>query len=136
LEIEMAEVKYIGKKQTAVDNVAGSRVTWNGFGDVQTVTDRQARILVGYPDQWQLADESESIHVKKEPVTAFINPAGDRVEIPESSLKKALEHMDSDELRAYALEHYSKSFGPRVSRKSLMDQVEELQRGMEPFKQI
>ncbi|MEJ7745361.1 MAG: hypothetical protein WKF61_01110 [Luteimonas sp.] len=132
----MAQVKYIGRKLTAVDNVANSRVTWNGNGDVQTVTDRQARILVGFADQWTLADESESILVKKEPVTAFINEDGDRVEIPESSFKKPLEHMDVNELRAYALEHYQKSFGPRMARKRLVDEIEELQRGMEPFKKI
>lgn len=132
----MAQVKYIGRKPIAIDNVANSRKVWNGHGDVQTVTDRQARILVGYPDQWTLADESESILLKKEPVTAFINPEGDRVEIPESALKKPLEHMDTDELRAYALEFYQRQFGPRMSRKRLMDEIEELQRGAEPFKQI
>lgn len=132
----MAQVKYIGRKAIAVDNVAGSGAVWSGNGDVQAVTDRQARILVKYPDQWTLADESQSILVKKEPVTAFINPDGDRVEVPESALKKPLEHMDADELRAYALEFYQKSFGPRMSRKRLIDEIEELQRGMDPFKQI
>jgi len=132
----MAQVKYIGRKATAIDNVANSGVMWNGNGDVQAVTDRQARILVKYADQWTLAEESDSILLKKEPVMAFINPEGERVEIPESAMKKPLEHMDMDELRAYALEFYQKSFGPRISRKRLVDEIEELQRGMEPFKQI
>jgi hypothetical protein len=132
----MAQVKYVGRKPAAVDNVANSRVVWKGHGDVQTVTDRQARILVQFPDQWELADESDSIMLKKEPVTAFINPDGDRVEVPESALKKPLEHMDTDELRAYALEHFQKSFGPRMSRKRMVDEIEEMQRGPEAFSQI
>ena len=89
-----------------------------------------------FADQWVLADESDSILLKKEPVMAFINPDGERVEIPESALKKPLEHMDMDELRAHALEFYQKSFGPRISRKRLIDEIEELANGMDPFKQI
>jgi hypothetical protein len=131
----MAQVKYVGRKPAAVDNVANSRTVWNGYGDVQNVTDRQARILVQFADQWVLADESDSILLKKEPVTAFINHEGERVEVPESALKKPLEHMDMDELRAYALEHFQKSFGPRMSRKRMVDEIEELQRGAEPFSQ-
>lgn len=132
----MAQVKYIGRKATAVDNVANSNTTWSGPGDVQTVTDRQARILVSFADQWVLDDDSESIAVRREPSTVFINPAGDRVEIPESALKKPLEHMDADELRAYALEHYQKSMHPRAGRKRMIDEIEEMQRGMDPFKKI
>lgn len=132
----MAQIKYVGRKLTAIDNVAGSGVTWAGNGDVQTVTDRQARILLKYPDQWELADKSEVLGSGKEPVVAFINPDGERVEIAESALNKPLESMDHDELRAFALERFQKTFGPRMSRKRLIDEIEELQRGMDPFKQI
>ena len=132
----MAQIKYIGRKASAVDNVASSRVVWDGPGDVQTVTDRQARILLQYPDQWALAEGSDALSLKKESVLAFINPEGERVEVSETALKKPLENMDTDELRAYALEHYQKGFGPRMSRKRLIDEIEELGRGMEPFKQI
>jgi hypothetical protein len=129
----MAKVKYIGRKPTAVDNVANSGKFWSGFGDVQEVNDRQARTLLTYPDQWVLDDESDSLAVHKEPVTRFINPEGDRVEIPESALKKPLEHMGKDELRAYALERFQKSLHPNMGRKRMVDEIEEMERGMEPF---
>ena len=132
----MATVKYVGRKLTAIDNVANSGAIWNGHGDVQAVTDRQARLLVAYPDQWVLADGSDSIAVSKEPVTCFINPEGDRVEIPASALKQPLEHMSKDELRAYALERFQKALHPNMARKRMVDEIEEMERGMEPFKKI
>lgn len=50
---KLALVEYVGKKPFAVDNVAKSGKVWRGTGDVQVVTDAQAKILAGYADQWK-----------------------------------------------------------------------------------
>lgn len=47
-------VRYVGKKPTAQDNVAKSGKLWEGNGDVQWVTSKQAKILTRYADQWAL----------------------------------------------------------------------------------
>lgn len=132
----MVKIKYVGRKATAIDNVAGSGKIWAGAGDVQEVTAQQARKLVLYADQWALENEKDLKLIAKEPVTRFINPDGDRVEIKESALNRALEKLSHDELRAFALENFQKSFRPDATRTSMMNDIEELQAGMDPFSQI
>ncbi len=54
---QQTPVRYVGKKPFATDNVASSRKVWNGPGDVQLVTEEQAKILTSYKDQWALVAE-------------------------------------------------------------------------------
>lgn len=129
----MIRLKYIGKKPFAIDNITHSGTTWEGPGDVREVQDRTARALLAYPDQWALEDPKDAKTVAKEPVTAFLKPDGQRVVVPDSDLKKHLEDMTPDELRAYALRYYKKTLPASAGRKRLMDEIEELQRGMDPI---
>ena len=52
----MPKIKYIGKKPTKQDNVAGTGKTWNGAGDVQEVSDLAAERLLKHPDVFALDD--------------------------------------------------------------------------------
>jgi hypothetical protein len=54
------KIKYVGKKPFAVDPVAGSGKTWNGNGDIQTMTDKQGEMLCKYPDQFEDANPDKS----------------------------------------------------------------------------
>lgn len=129
----MIRIKYVGKKPFVVDNVTHSGTTWDGPGSVREVQDRTARALLAHPDQWALDDAKDAKLVAKEPVTVFLKPDGERVSIPDADLKKHLEDMTADELRAYALRFYKKTFAPSLGKKRLMDEIEELMRGMDPI---
>jgi hypothetical protein len=50
-EIQM-KIKYVGKKDFAVDSVTGSGKCWNGAGDIQSVTDEQGIKLLKHPDEF------------------------------------------------------------------------------------
>lgn len=50
----MAFIRYIGRKATKIDNVAGTAAVWTGHGDVQEVNDRAAAKLIAHPDVWEL----------------------------------------------------------------------------------
>ena len=128
----MVKVKYVGQKPAAIDTIAGTGKVWNGNGDVHDVTERQARALIAYPERWALVDGKDLAKVDKEHVTRFILD-GTRVEVAESDLKKQIEKMSKEELMAYALERFQKSFNPKMGRTAMIDTIEELARGMDPF---
>lgn len=50
----MALIEYIGKKASRADTVAGTKVVWNGPGDVQEVPDLAVFKLLKHPDVWAL----------------------------------------------------------------------------------
>lgn len=130
----MIAIVYVGKKPFAIDNVAGSGRFWNGHGDVQEVTNSQAKILLKFPDQWALQNpEADSEAVEKEATTTFIAPDGERVTVPESALAKPLEKMSADELRAYAIDRHALVFKSNVSKKSMMDAIQEKEAGLPPI---
>ena len=52
----MPKIKYIGKKPTKQDNVAGTGKTWIGTGDVQEVSDLAAERLLKHTDVFVLDD--------------------------------------------------------------------------------
>ena len=60
----LVQVVYVGNKPHAFDNVAHSGKCWAGKGDVQEVTDAQAKLLLKYPDQWALANEADRAAVE------------------------------------------------------------------------
>ena len=129
----MIRIKYIGKKPSAIDNVASTGKTWTGYGDVQEVPDRAARTLLRYPDQWALDDEGDRATVSKEPMTVFMSPDGAKVSLTDTELKKPLDRMSTDELRGYALKNHSHTFRPKTGRKSMIDEIEEMEKGPEPL---
>ena len=60
----MPLIRYVGKKASKFDNVAGSGTLWTHPGDDQTVTDSVAAKLLMHPDVWALA---EAIEIEREP---------------------------------------------------------------------
>ena len=124
-------VRYVGRKQTAFDNVARSGVTWNGHGDVQHVTDAQAKLLLKYPDQWELTNERDAEAVNAPVSISVVNEDGDRVAIDPEDLKKPLERMTKAELVALAKDRWGKHLDARWSTKRMIDQIEEWQRDLD-----
>lgn len=128
---ELVDIKYVGKKPFALDNVAGSGKLWNGNGDVQTVTANQAKILLKYPDQWGLANAEDAALVDK-PVTVEIETGADEQgqtqteEVNAEALTKPLERMTKPELVALAKLKFNADLDVSKAKKALIDQIEEL----------
>ncbi|MFA5630340.1 MAG: hypothetical protein WC997_02410 [Porticoccaceae bacterium] len=116
-------VVYVGKKPFAFDNVAGSKKSWDGNGDVQNVTPAQAAILIKYPDQWALVNTDDEQEVQQ-PVI-ITTPEGDSINAEE--LEKPLEKMNKTELSAYAQSKFNKTFGARVGKADMINMIEEWQ---------
>lgn len=124
-------VRYVGKKPSAYDSVARSGVVWNGPGDVQQVTDAQAKLLTRYPDQWQLADPADEAAVAAPVSITVVDEDGDHVAIDPDQFKKPLERMSKAELIALAKDRWGKTLDARRSSKHLIDQIEEFQRDLD-----
>lgn len=118
-------VVYVGNKPQAFDNVAHSGKSWEGKGDVQHVTHAQARILVKYPDQWALVDESDRAAIDAPVSIQGQDEDGQAVAINPESLKKPIEKMSKAELMALAKETLGKTLDPLMPKKSMIYQVEE-----------
>lgn len=132
-ETNLVDVVYVGKKPMAFDNVANSKKVWNGNGDVQSVTDAQARILIKYPDQWKLADKKDAAAVNA-PVTHTTKDAdGNATTVTEDDLKKPVEKMNKTELTVYAKEKYGKDMDPTWSKKQMQDQIETWEKEIDPI---
>lgn len=110
----MKQVKYIGRKPSRADNLAGTGVVWMGAGDVQPVSDEAWEVLKAHPTVWELvADEpakpapglaDASVHVDTKPAeTPTIAPDGpattDTVVVPAAA---DLSTMDVPALREWA----------------------------------
>lgn len=119
------KVKYVGKKPFAIDNVSGSRKQWHGNGDVQEVTDAQAKVLIKYPDQWALVDLADMARVNAPVSIQSTDEDGDSVAIDPNALSKPLERMSKAELVAYASEKLGQKLDARKSTKGMIDQIEE-----------
>ena len=124
-------VRYVGKKPSAYDSVARSGATWNGYGDVQDVTDAQAKLLIKYPDQWQLANLGDADQVNAPVSITVTDEDGDRVVIDPDTFKKPLERMSKAELVALAKDRWGKTLDARKSTKHMIDQIEEYQRDLD-----
>lgn len=70
----MALIKYIGKKASRADTVAGTKTVWNGYGDVQEVPSLAVAKLLKHPDVWVLAD-SKPAEAKKQEAPAQVAEA-------------------------------------------------------------
>ena len=121
------KVKYVGKKPFAIDNVSGSRKQWHGNGDVQEVTDAQAKVLTKYPDQWALVDLADMARVNAPVSIQATDEDGDSVAIDPDDLKKPLEKMNKAELSALAKQSWDKKLDPAMTKKAMIDQIEEWQ---------
>ncbi len=124
---KLIPVIYVGKKPQAFDNVARSGKTWNGAGDVQEVTDAQAKMLIKFPDQWQLADDADLAQVNQPTSITGTNEDGDSVTVDPAALTKPLEKMNKAELTALAIDRWGKELDSKLSKKQMIDQLEEWQ---------
>lgn len=118
-------IVYVGHKPHAFDNVAHSGKSWQGKGDVQEVSDAQARLLLKYPDQWALVNAADQAVVDAPVVIEGRDEDGARVSIDPGALKKPLEKMNKAELFALARQSWGKELDRAMSRKVMIDQIEE-----------
>jgi len=122
---------YVGKKPAAYDNIAKSGKTWNGPGDVQEVTELQARQLLAFPDQWALLNEEDREAVEHTESIKVVDEDGDTVIIDPDAFKKPLEKMSKAEMVAYANNRWSKTLEPTMAKKMMIDQIEEWERDLD-----
>lgn len=127
----LIKLVYVGTKPSAYDNIARSGKTWNGKGDVQEVTDAQAKLLLKFPDQWQLVDAKDKAAVEKPVSIAVTDETGDSVTIDPEALKQPIEKLNKAELSAYALNKWGKELNANKSRKDMIDQIEEWERDLD-----
>lgn len=69
------KIKYVGKKPTRKDTVAGTGIVWLGAGDVQDVPDDKASILLAHPDIWLKAEDKPAKVAKPAKATDEDKPA-------------------------------------------------------------
>lgn len=129
---KLIKIVYVGKKPIAYDNVAGSGKSWAGKGDVQEVTEAQAKALLKYPDQWDVADAADAGIVHQPETVTVTDDDGQDVQVDQATLDKPLERMSKAELAAYALAKFGKKLDARKSTKDLIDAIEEFERDVEP----
>ncbi|MDE4918270.1 hypothetical protein ACUXAV_000309 [Cupriavidus metallidurans] len=129
----MIEIIYVGKKPWTRDNVAGSGKAWDGPGDVQEVTENQAKVLLKYPDQWALANEKDAEKVGG-PVTVAVTDTqtGVTTDVPATVLAKPYEKMNKAELVTFGAS-IKLALDPAMSKKAMIDAIEEAQKGPEPL---
>lgn len=123
----LVPVVYVGNKPHAFDNIAHSGKSWQGKGDVQEVTDAQAKLLLKYPDQWALANEADRAAVEAPVSIEGKNEDGEAVTIDPDDLKKPLEKMNKAELSALPKQSWDKELDPAMTKKAMIDQIEEWQ---------
>lgn len=116
------KIRYVGKKPFAFDNVAQSGKIWAGHGDVQEVSDAQARKLLGYPDQWALDDPKSAKELAVVHPVITTDEQGQPVELDPAELLKPIERMSKIELVALA-QSMGKSLPTTMARKGMIDQI-------------
>lgn len=122
---KLIEVMYVGNKPHAFDNVARSGKSWAGKGDVQEVTDAQAKLLIKFPDQWQLADEADREAVETPVSITGKDEDGKDVTVDPVALTQPLEKLNKTELTALAMDRFGKELDAKLSKKQMVDQLEE-----------
>jgi len=128
---QLVQVQYVGNKPSAHDNVARSGLTWNGYGDIQEVTESQAKILTRYPDQWMLLNEDDQARVDVPEDIKVVDEDGDTVIIDPASFNKPIERMTKAEIVAYAKNKFGKDIDVSKAKKLLIDMVEEFERDLD-----
>lgn len=116
---------YVGNKPTAYDNIARSGKTWNGHGDIQEVTEAQAKLLLKYPDQWTLFDADDTERVTRIESVKVVDEDGERVAIDPEAFQKPLEKMTKTEMVAYARDRWGRLLDIGMAKKMMIDQIEE-----------
>jgi hypothetical protein len=133
---QLIKIVYVGKKPTAYDNVAKSGKVWQGNGDVQEVTEDQAKQLLKYPDQWDVVDAEDAGILNTSSTTEVTDEDGEKVNVDDADLKKPLEKMTKAELVALAKAKWGKELDATTGKKLLIDAIEEFDRDLEPVANV
>ncbi len=128
---KLVSLVYVGNKRAAYDNIARSGVTWNGKGDVQQVTETQAKLLCKFQDQWQPVTAADKAAVEAQHAISVVDEDGDTVQIDPDAFNRPLERMSKPELKAYAFNKWGKDLDARKSSKAMIDQIEEWDRDLD-----
>lgn len=128
----LIQLKYVGKKPFAFDNIANSGKGWQGPGDVQEVSPGQAKLLLKHPDQWALCNPPDAPLLGIPVLLDVVNEDGDLEAVNTDALTKPVERMTKPELVAYALHRWGKDLDATDGKKLLLDQVEEFERDLPP----
>lgn len=128
---QLVPVVYVGNKPEAYDNIARSGKTWAGKGDIQEVTEAQAKLLVKFPDQWQLADATDVERVETPTSITATDTDGQEVAVDPEVFKQPIEKMTKVELVAYAKDKFGKDLDVNKGKKLLLDQIEEWERDLD-----
>jgi hypothetical protein len=133
---QLIKIVYVGKKPFAYDNVAKSGKVWQGNGDVQEVTEDQAKQLLKYPDQWDVVDAEDAGILNTSSTTEVTDEDGEKVNVDDADLKKPLEKMTKAELVALAKAKWGKELDATTGKKLLIDAIEEFDRDLEPVANV
>lgn len=87
----MPQIKYIGKKEFFPDFIAQSGKSWNGYGDVQEVTDDQAKRLLVHDDEFAEKGAHDALLVEQ---------AANAVQIPVAVVDLPVASSDVQEVTA------------------------------------
>ena len=117
----MVDVMYVGRKPFAVDNVAGSGQTWTGNGDVKPVTEDEALVLEGFPDQWQRAPKTG-----EPPTPAQVDANAKAFFAKDGKATAALKRPPRDRTLAELQKDAKRKYGAILKSKSLKGALEEL----------
>lgn len=117
-------VMYVGSKPYAIDNVAGTGLTWEGRGAVQPVPAAKAKKFLQFPDQWW----PEGPVPTPEEVAARMKEFFAGNAIPQGVvLPKDLAEMDEAELVEYAFKEYGQHLKPTLTRAQLLEEISALE---------
>lgn len=97
----MPQIKYIGKKDFFPDFIAQSGKSWNGYGDVQEVTDDQAKKLLVHDDEFAEQGAHDALLVEQEAVAAAeaariaAEPAGSPPPAPDQGIQQPAQEVSA-----------------------------------------
>lgn len=121
---KLIKIEYVGNKPTSHDNVARSGKVWNGKGDIQEVTEAQAKTLLKYPDQWALVDEEDQEKADKEIFVEVPDEHGVPVKINVDDLTGPLEKMSKIELVAFVKMKWGRDMPHDLTKKQMLGEIE------------
>ena len=122
---------YVGNKPAAYDNIARTGLTWNGYGDVQEVTEAQAKLLLKFPDQWAVLDEADTERATAPTSVKVVDEDGEAIIVNPDAFQKPLEKMTKTEMVAYARDRWGRLLDIGMAKKMMIDQIEEWDRELD-----
>ena len=121
------KIVYVGNKLMSHDNVTRSGAIWNGKGDIQEVTEDQAKILLKYPDQWALADANDDDPTDNKILIDVFDENGNLVNIDTAELTGSMEKMTKIQMIALIKMKWNKELPHTLTKKELMGEAETLE---------